>query len=69
MAEIAQQMVSDGLDAYVNEDTELAYRVALQDDMVDHLHNQIFRELLIFMMEDPKTINQATYLLFVSRYL
>ena len=69
MAELAQVMVKQSLDAYVREDTDLAYSVAQADDQIDSLHNQVFRELLILMMEDPKTINQATYLLFVSRYL
>ena len=69
MSEIAQKMVKNGLDAYVNEDTELAASVGIDDDLVDHLHKQIFRELLTYMMESPKTIKQATHLLFVSRYL
>ncbi|WP_406677492.1 phosphate signaling complex protein PhoU [Moorella sp. ACPs] len=69
MAELAQVMVKQALDAYVREDTDLAYTVARADDQIDMLHNQVFRELLVFMMEDPKTITQATYLLFVSRYL
>lgn len=69
MSEYAQQMVKNCLDAYVREDIELARSVGTDDDQVDHLHNQIFRELLTYMMEDPKTIMQATQLLFVSRYL
>ncbi|MDN5346441.1 MAG: phosphate transport system protein [Clostridia bacterium] len=69
MAELAQEMVKQSLDAYVRGDVELAYNIAKADDQVDMLHNQIFRELLVYMMEDPKTISQATYLLFVSRYL
>jgi len=69
MAELSAQMVKDALDAYVREDVEMAYQVAKDDDLVDHLHNQIFRELLVYMMQDPKNIQQATYLLFISRYL
>ncbi|MDD2497530.1 MAG: phosphate signaling complex protein PhoU [Desulfitobacteriaceae bacterium] len=69
MSEYAQKMVKNCLDAYVNEDTKLANSVGSDDDQVDHLHKQIFRELLTYMMEDPKTIKQATHLLFVSRYL
>ncbi|MBZ4686429.1 MAG: phosphate transport system protein [Clostridia bacterium] len=69
MADLAQKMVKDSLDAYVNEDLDTARSLANDDDQVDHLHSQIFRELLTFMMEDPKTIKQATQLLFVSRYL
>lgn len=69
MAELTQQMVKESLDAYVQENIELAYSLSKDDDLVDHLHSQIFRELLTYMMEDPRTIKQATYLLFVSRYL
>lgn len=69
MAAITQKMVKDSLDAYMQEDVALALRMAEQDDEVDKLHGQIFRELLIIMMENPKTITQATNLLFVSRFL
>jgi len=69
MAEITQGMVRDALDAYVKEDAELGYKVAQDDDLVDKLHHQIFNELLLYMMEDPKKIPQATQLIFVSRYL
>jgi len=69
MAALAQQMVKDGLDAYVNGDVELAKTLKAKDDEVDHIYAQIFRELLTYMMEDPRTITQATYLLFVGRYI
>lgn len=69
MAKLAQKMVKQSLDAYVREDVDLAYAVAGDDDEVDQLHGQIFRELLTIMMENPRTITQATYLLFVSRWL
>lgn len=69
MAEIAQQMVRDSLNAYVRRDPELAMEMIERDHEVDHLYRQIFRELLTFMMEDPRTIQQATYLLFVGLYL
>lgn len=69
MAEITQKMVKDSLDAYVREDVDLAQAMTRDDDLVDHLHSQIFRELLTYMMEDPHTIRQSTYLLFISRYL
>lgn len=69
MAEITQKMVKDSLDAYVQEDVDLAQAMTRDDDLVDHLHSQIFRELLTYMMEDPHTIRQSTYLLFISRYL
>lgn len=69
MAALTQQMVKDGLDAYVRGDIELAKTLNDKDDQVDHIYSQIFRELLTYMMEDPRTITQATYLLFVGRYI
>ncbi|MBS3942923.1 MAG: phosphate signaling complex protein PhoU [Dethiobacter sp.] len=69
MALLTQKMVKQALDAYVREDLQLALTVANDDDEVDQLHGQIFRELLLIMMENPRTITQATHLLFVSRWL
>lgn len=69
MGEIASRMVKESIDAYVNQDAEKAKEVAKIDDEVDALHKQIFRELLLIMMEDPKKINQATSFLFVSKSL
>lgn len=69
MGEIATKMVKESIDAYVKQDIEKAKEVAKMDDEVDALHKQIFRELLLIMMEDPKKINQATNFLFVSKYL
>lgn len=67
MADLAQQMVKDSLDAYVREDQDLALSLGKADDGVDMLHKQVFRELLVLMMENPRTIKQATHLLFVSQ--
>ncbi len=69
MAEIAVRMVKGSIDAYVHLDTEKALEVAKWDDEVDGLYKQIFRELMFIMMEDPKTIHQATNFLLISRYL
>lgn len=69
MAALSQQMVKDGLDAYVKGDVDLAKTLNGKDDEVDHIYSQIFRELLTYMMEDPRTITQATSLLFVGRYI
>ncbi len=69
MALLSQKMVKQALDAYVREDVELATAVGKDDDEVDKLFGQIFRELLTIMMENPKTITQATHLLFVGRWL
>ena len=69
MAALTQQMAKDGLDAYVRGDVDLARTLNKKDDEVDHIYAQVFRELLTYMMEDPRTITQATYLLFVGRYI
>ncbi len=69
MALLSQKMVKQALDAYVREDVDLACAVGKDDDEVDNLFGQIFNELLIIMMENPKTITQATHLLFVGRWL
>lgn len=66
MAKIAQNMLKDALDAYFNGDVELAKEVWVRDKTVDDLDKQIFRELLTFMMEDPRTISRAIHLIFVS---
>lgn len=69
MAEIARSMLRDSLNAYVRRDTHLAMEMIERDHEVDHLYAQIFRELLVIMMQDTKTINQATQLLFVAKHL
>ncbi|MEN6414871.1 MAG: phosphate signaling complex protein PhoU [Veillonellales bacterium] len=69
MAEMAQQMLKDSLNAYISLDITLAEQVCRADDEVDNLYQQIFRELLTYMMEDPHTISQATDIIFVGRYL
>ncbi|MCX7991396.1 MAG: phosphate signaling complex protein PhoU [Proteobacteria bacterium] len=69
MATTVQMMLKDSLDAFVKEDVELAWKVTKDDETVDVLHDQIFRELLTYMMQDPKTISRATRLLFISKYL
>ena len=67
MAERAQAMVKESLDAFVARDTELARRVRAEDVEVDALKEQIFRELLTFMMEDPRSIPRAIRLILISR--
>jgi len=69
MADIAQSMVKDSLDAFMREDTELAAEVIARDDEVDQLNYQTYRELLSYMAEDPQTIPRATRILFISKYL
>jgi len=69
MAEIGQKMIRDNLQAFVTYDYELAMKTAERDHEIDHLYNQIFRELLVLMGEDPKNIKQSTYLLLIARCL
>jgi len=69
MAERAQGMVKESLDAFVNRDSKLARKVCADDDFVDELTKQVFRELLSFMVEDPRTITRAIRISFVSKYL
>ena len=69
MAEIAQSMVKDVLDAFVNRDSKLARLVCERDDLVDGLNDQVFRELLTYMISDPKTITRAVHLMIVCRCL
>lgn len=69
MARMAQKMLADSLEAYMKMDIALAEKVCLADNEVDDLYQQVFRELLTYMMEDPRTIGQATQLIFVGRYL
>jgi phosphate transport system protein len=69
MANIAQNMLRDSLDAFVRRDTELAQRVLNEDDTLDDLKTQIFRELLTYMLQDPSTIEGALDLILISRHL
>jgi phosphate transport system protein len=69
MAEIAQQMTRDALDSFVRRDVELARDVLRRDDEVDSLKDQVFRELLTYMMADPGTIQRALALILISRNL
>jgi phosphate transport system protein len=69
MAERAQRMVKESLDAFVARDTALARQVCAEDAAVDALKEQIFRELLTFMLADPRTIPRAIRLILISRFL
>ncbi|MCE2405721.1 MAG: phosphate signaling complex protein PhoU [Dehalococcoidia bacterium] len=69
MADRAVAMLRRSLDAFVARDTEIARRVCDEDDEVDALYDQVYRELLTYMIEDPATIRKATYLLWVAHDL
>ncbi len=69
MAQIAQGMVKDSLDAFVQQDVPRARAVCQRDDEVDRYDDQMFRELLTYMMQDPKAITRAVNLILVSRHL
>ena len=69
MAMIAQSMLRDALDAFVRRDIELAQQVLNEDDRLDSLKTQIFRELLTYMLQDPHTIEPALDLILMSRHL
>ncbi|MSQ12210.1 MAG: phosphate signaling complex protein PhoU [Dehalococcoidia bacterium] len=69
MGEMATDMLRRSLDALVNRDSVAATAVCVDDDRVDALYDQVYRELLTFMMEDPRTIRRATYLLWVAHDL
>ena len=69
MADIAQRMLRDALDAFVRRDTTLAGAVLAEDDALDGLKTQVFRELLTFMLQDPGTIEPGLDLILISRHL
>jgi phosphate transport system protein len=69
MAQVAQEMIHAALDAFVAFDPDAAQKVAARDDELDDLYQQVFRELLTYMLEDPRNISRATYLLWVAHNL
>jgi phosphate transport system protein len=69
MADRAQHMVKESLDAFVARDTALARQVCGEDAEVDALKEQIFRELLTYMMEDPRTVSRAIRVILISRFM
>jgi phosphate transport system protein len=69
MADKAVEMLRRSLEAFINRDVEEARRICEEDDLVDGLYDQVYRELLTYMLEDPRTITRATYLLWVAHNL
>jgi phosphate transport system protein len=69
MGNLSRMMVKQSIDAFVKDDSALARKVLADDDLVDELMEQVFRELLSFMIEDPHTITRAIRLSFIAKYL
>ena len=69
MADKVNSMIKRSLDALVNRDAKTAREICKDDDEIDNLHEQVYRELITFMLEDPKKITGSTYLTWVSRHL
>lgn len=69
MASEAQRILKESLDAFVNSDAELAAKVIQKDRALDNLYGQILRELLTYMMEDPRTVSRAIKLIFIAKHL
>ena len=69
MAEASQRILKDSLDAFVNSDVELAEKVIRDDQFIDDCYEQIFRELLTYMMEDIKYISRALKVIFIAKHL
>ena len=67
MGRLAQQIVKDVLDAYVEKDANLALAAWRRDEEIDDLYTSLFRELLTYMMEDPRNIGPSTHLLFIAK--
>jgi phosphate transport system protein len=69
MAEVGIGMIREALSAFLANDAQAARQVALRDQEIDELHEQVMREVFTFMMQDPKFIPQSISLLFISRFL
>ena len=69
MADVCRSMIRDSLQAFVRRDGERARQIAAMDDQIDGLYQQVFRELLSFMVEDPHTTSRALFLLFAAHNL
>jgi phosphate transport system protein len=69
MARIAREMLRDAVDAFIRRNEHAAERVAMQDDELDRLYQLVYRELLTYMVNDPATIDRATWLLWAAHNL
>lgn len=69
MAKMCKKMVKDAIDSFINEDVKLAAKVCMQDDTVDEIQEQIYRELITYIIDNPKTIERALHLNRISNNL
>lgn len=69
MADATREMLSESITAFIAADADAARALFARDDEIDHLYNQIYRELLTYMLADPSTINRATHLLWAAHNL
>src|SRR5436309_12319295 len=69
MADAAQKILKESLDAFVNSDAELAEEIVLKDKLVDAMYEQAFRKALSYMLEDPRSISRALKLIFIAKHL
>jgi phosphate transport system protein len=69
MADLDRSMLRRSIDAFVNRDVELARQVSAEDDEIDAIQDQVYRELLTYVIQDPRTINRATWLTWVAHNL
>lgn len=69
LGEITKKMIRDSIQAYLHENVDLAYKMARDDDQVDHLYSQMIRELISYIVEKPHEMNQILMLAFVCRYI
>jgi phosphate transport system protein len=69
MADLGRELLAGALDAFVEQDADGAREIAARDDEVDNLYDQVYRELLTFMISDPSTVPRATHLLWIAHNL
>lgn len=69
MANVSSQMLRESLDSFIKEDVALARKVIANDDQVDNMNEEVFRELLTYMLDNPRNISRATRLTFISKYM
>src|SRR3989475_3893779 len=69
MADAAQKILKESLDAFVNSDAEFAEKIVLKDKLVDAMYEQTFRKALSYMLEDPRSISRALKLIFIAKHL